>query len=313
MYVEQGEMFDGLIAAGFTPTQVSALRGIFTQCMLKHVSRGQLSLHGSRPDGATDAVLSLANFPPTGEITDSAVPDSEGEMRNGWALDVVFGAVRFGGAVVFDGPVFNNGGFAAMPIGSVIQWAGAIADIPSGWALMDGTSNASPGSGIDMRGMVPYGYSGAGDFATIGGTIAVALATTFSGSGTVSLVGNNLSNHYHKMVKSTVVSAIADHPSHTHTVPHSGTEGTGTPGTVDTAYGGGSFTTSGPSVTLSHSASSGDTYVLTGTEVDADGDPFTLTPTGTSSISTIASGLSVGTPSTVRPAGKVLAYIEKVA
>jgi hypothetical protein len=33
----------------------------------------------------------------------------------------------------------------------------------------------------------------------------------------------------------------------------------------------------------------------------------------TASISTIAGGLSIGTPSTVRPAGKVLAFIERLA
>ncbi len=317
MYVEQGEMFDGLISAGFTPTQVAALRGIFTQCMLNHVSRGTLSLHGGLPEGATGAVLSLANFPPTGEITNSDVPDGEGEMRNGWALDVIFGAVRFGGAVVFDGDVVDNGGtLATLPVGSVILWAGAIGSIPTGWALMDGTANAS-GSGIDMRGMVPYGYSGAGDFATIGGSIAAAFTADIqSGNPTFALTVNSavtgitISAHAASSGGTTVSTEVdiwsVDDAPGTGLEAFDGTNADATflsgdaNDITDVGHDHNILKSNIATALADHtitepSAGAGHTHTAT---IDADG---------------FADELNIATPTVVRTPGVVLAYIEKIA
>ncbi|WP_055394730.1 phage baseplate protein [Flagellimonas eckloniae] len=54
---------------------------------------------------------------------------------------------------------------AKMPIGGIIMWAGAIADIPDGWALCDG-SNGTP----DLSGRFIVGYDSGDDDYDIGDT-----------------------------------------------------------------------------------------------------------------------------------------------
>jgi hypothetical protein len=238
-----------------------------------------------------------------------------------------------------------TGGAATLPAGTVTLWAGDVGDIPTGWALMDGTANSvgNGGSGIDMRGLIPYGYSGAGDFATIGGSIVVALATGFSGSGTAALtIATNTtgitvdahSSHTHdtSLAGSTVASLLLAHGAaactvtdsgHTHTVDSfsanigdssatspasvvtsvdasTSLETTGitvdTPSLSHTGTGSVSLTSGGPSASLTHS-------------VNDSGHGHT----GTVTINDVAAGLTIGTPTTVRTPGVVLAYIEKLA
>jgi len=68
-----------------------------------------------------------------------------------------------------------------IPTGLISMWSGAIANIPNGWALCDGT-NGTP----NLSGKFIVGYSAAdGDYNAIGKT---------GGSKTVTLIKNNLPN-----------------------------------------------------------------------------------------------------------------------
>lgn len=186
-----------------------------------------------------------------------------------------------------DGTAFS--GLGALPIGSVIQWAGAIGSIPTGWALMDGTANAS-GSGIDMRGQVGYGYSGAGDFATIGGTISITLTATLLGNGGSTAV--SIDGHSGAGSTNTGTQALAFDP---------------TPISEDFQ--------SGASFTL---------YAFDESPVISP-DPHSHTMSGsaiaalignhsaTVSNNTLAGNITIDTPTVLRPAGKVLAWIERIS
>lgn len=69
---------------------------------------------------------------------------------------------------------------AAMPIGGIIMWSGAIIAIPSGWALCDGTSGTP-----NLR-----------DRFVVGAGSAYAVGAT-GGAATVTLVEANLPSHSH--------------------------------------------------------------------------------------------------------------------
>jgi len=91
----------GLLEEAKTPQAlIDALRFLLGNCTAELTHRGSLALLGNRKEGATDAVLQLANY--GNGLTDNlTLPDSTtGEMPNGWALDVLGGAVRFQGQVV---------------------------------------------------------------------------------------------------------------------------------------------------------------------------------------------------------------------
>ena len=74
-------------------------------------------------------------------------------------------------------------GDAAIPSGLISMWSGTIANIPSGWALCNG-SNGTP----DLRGRFVVGYSGSGDYASIGNT---------GGSDSRTLTTANMPSHNH--------------------------------------------------------------------------------------------------------------------
>lgn len=133
MYTKHIALFQGLAASGFSPAQIAGLTTVFGQCLLDLEHRGSLSLLGERPAGATDAVFRLANYPPDGTVDNTTMPDAEGEMPNGWAMDVEAGAVRFRGPVIFDGPV--GGDFGVFQPLMAVLWLGDPGDIPSGWAM----------------------------------------------------------------------------------------------------------------------------------------------------------------------------------
>lgn len=53
-----------------------------------------------------------------------------------------------------------------LPVGSIIMWRGAVASVPVGWRICDGT-----GGTLDMRGCVPVGVDAAqAEFDTLGET-----------------------------------------------------------------------------------------------------------------------------------------------
>ena len=201
---------------------------------------------------------------------------------------------------------------SSMPTGSVMLWAGSIGSIPTGWALMDGTANVT-GSGIDMRGQVPYGYSGAGDFATIGATIAIALATSFSGSSTSSVTIANA-------VTGITVSAHDDNNS---TFPTTNVGSTLTVAPTNASLATGAdfdaliwLQVDGTPAVTAHSHNVDEDEIsaaLTNHTITEPNAGAGHSHTGTVSNSTIASSLTINTPSTVRSPGKVLAFIEKIA
>ena len=318
MYAKHTAMISAMEGAGFTPAQITALIGLFGQCMLDLEHRGSLAMLGSRPEGATDAVVHIANYPHAGTTTNDTEPDSEGNLPNGWGLWVEFGGAKFDGPVCFNGPLgcgdaAGDGIFALFPVGTILPWARAIAQIPTNWVLMDGVANAA-GSGINMGGQVQYGYlSGDPTFGTIGGSISAALTwsgAALAGSSTTSLTIDN---------NSTAVT-VNDHAAHTHSVSingsdiatvlndhtYSGNQGDVTAGSTDVAFGGGVYAHSG-------SGSLGVTSGNPGAALTHTVNNSIHTHTGTVSNSSIAGNFTVNAPATVRPAGKVIAYIEKIA
>lgn len=235
--------------------------------------------------------------------------------------------------------------WSALPAGCAVLWTRDVAEIPSGWAQMNGTDNSvgNGGSGIDMRGMVPYGYSGAGDFATVGASIAAALTVAFAGTGNVTTSSNGA--HVHNIEHESIAAAIT---VTTAALSHSASSGGSLVSTetftqefaVFSANVGDSAPTSATSVvTEVGGATSGSGVTdastaniakstIAGALADHAGGAATIaaveTPstfdtssdgahTHTASISTIADGLSFSSVTTVRPAGKVLVYIEKLA
>lgn len=301
---------------------VEVLRFMLGNCQANLRHNGTLLMDSSRPLGATDAVLTVKNSPHAPETLETESPS------NGYAADF-WGKVRFRGVAQFDQAIMGDGGVFQPLMG--VLWMGAIADIPAGWALMDGTANSvgNGGSGIDMRGMVPYGYSGAGDFATIGGTIAVALATSFSGSGNVTTSTDP--GHNHEITGTEIsgaisISAHAAEPGSEYTnycifgvadgVSDPVFDGTTAPDSDYTNDEGtpGRVTVQGHRHTITHTAIADS---LTSHTISTTGSNAETTSGGshshTASISTIAGGLSIGTPTTVRSPGKVVAFIEKLA
>lgn len=129
-------------------------------------------------------------------------------------------------------------GWAALPSGIIVMWAGTLATIPSGWRLCDGSSGTP-----DLRDKF---VKGAANLANPGST-------------------GGASTHTHSVTTNV---AVADHASHTHTLATiagtvSGSTTTNnivqTGGGLSTASGTGnnanlrsSTTTGGPSATLTH-------------------------------------------------------------
>lgn len=302
------------------------LEQILGDCESALTHNGTLDINEALKAGATGAVVNISNgyIAPNDATT---APDANGELPNGWA-QIINGGAWFKGQVKFDQAPVGDGGFG-LPAGAVVLWAGAIGSIPTGWALMDGTANSvgNGGSGIDMRGMIPYGYSGSGDFATIGGSIAVALATSFSGSGTANTSTDPGHNHE---ITGTEISGAISISAHADNDSTFATESNGaslTPGLFDAGLMAGSdydawiwLQADGTPAVAGHThnvdqdnisaALTNHTVSTTATNAETeDGGSHLHTVT----ISDIASGLTVGTPTTVRTPGKVVAFIEKLA
>ncbi len=132
--------------------------------------------------------------------------------------------------------------FFMVPTGTVIMWSGALAEIPSGWQLCDGTNGT-----LDLRDRFVYGVVSPEDPCSTGG--AAVHSHTFSD--TISSSTNSAAGHTHSYTGvpthnhpvgafSGSLAAIGDHThtmnpsgvnsgsagSHSHTYPYSNSYGT---------------------------------------------------------------------------------------
>ena len=82
-------------------------------------------------------------------------------------------------ATQFIGDGASLSGVDAIPAGLVAMWSGAVADIPDNWILCAGNTVSSYGETVngsstysvpDLQGRFIVGYSGSGDYASIGST-----------------------------------------------------------------------------------------------------------------------------------------------
>ena len=84
-------------------------------------------------------------------------------------------------------------GYGTIPIGGIIMWSGAIANIPTGWALCNGITNGTP----DLRNKFIVGAGSVYAVAAIGGTADAVVpehnhSASFSGDNSLSsLIGAN--------------------------------------------------------------------------------------------------------------------------
>lgn len=213
--------------------------------------------------------------------------------------------------------------WSAFPAGTVTLWAGSVGSIPSGWALMDGTANSvgNGGSGIDMRGMIPYGYSGSGAFATIGASVAL----TFTGA---EINGNSTTP---SVVNSNTTGITVNTPSLSHA-------GVVSPNAFDTLATNLDISPAPTTQDMAHGASAnhyvwlvanGEPLVLpTSHDHSVDHDDVaaalqnhsasacTVSDSGhthTVHIDNLAANLVLDPPTTLRTPGVVLAYIEKLS
>ena len=92
----------------------------------------------------------------------------------------------------------GSGGGGNVAVGSIMMWSGAIADIPTGWQLCDGSGN-SP----DLRDRFVVGSGSTYPVGSTGGSADSALPShthTWSGSGTSNgTTDSQLSNHSHNV------------------------------------------------------------------------------------------------------------------
>ncbi len=130
---------------------------------------------------------------------------------------------------------------ALLPAGLISMWAGLLSAIPAGWALCDG-NNGTP----DLRSKFIKGAAAGADPGATGG----AASQSYTPAGSCS--GAAVSAHSG--------TAVADHPSHTHTGASAGTTpklftsntSSGVPGV-----------SGGPSVTLTHTVTQPANHTVT--------------------------------------------------
>jgi hypothetical protein len=324
MYSKQGALLQQFYEA-LEPRAADAMFALLGQCQHDLEHRGRLSILNTLPASASGAVVTVANYPIPPHNYKTQYPS------NGLAMEV-FGKAKFNGVVEFAQEQIGAG---AIPAGAMWMWVGAIGDIPAGWAIMDGTANSvgNGGSGIDMRGYLPMQYTGSGDFANIGDTVAADLATTFSGTGNVTTSTDG--SHTHELSEAAFDAVVTiNTPALTHVAGTSfstaltvfGVDDTPSQQVFDgTTAPDSNYDTADGEVTISghrhaiaasdvvaaisnHSATACTTSFSTNLEIPASGDH-----SHTVSRSLVAAGLSIGTPSTIRPPGKVVAFIEKLA
>ena len=100
-------------------------------------------------------------------------------------------------------PVWKAPAAASLPAGLIVMWSGTLANIPSGWNLCDGTLGTP-----DLRDRFIKGPAAAEEPGATGG------ASTHTHAGHANHVVTQPSAHAALVHSGT---AVADHPSHTHT------------------------------------------------------------------------------------------------
>lgn len=385
MFTKQAMLLERL--RGYLGDEPTSIIAQLANCQAELEHRGPLTLTGTRPVDARDAMLMIDNFPIKPQ-QNGALPGVNG-LNNGWAIDVRKGSVRFRGGIVGEGwwakasgdwvdvagnyqsyvdcvvctdkdgtelvpsqtvriylprnsvmdpnvraddvihfyldlngtAICDDPFVMDLPIGSKRELlAGDPADYPSrGWYIANGTNST-----VNAGGGVSYGYTGVAPFDTVGGTVTVALTgATITGSGTAALTiaSANLGTHGHSNTLAapahthTYSGTVNAESSHTHTLTVTGNDGTVAAGTADVGYPvGGVFTTSAGSSHdhgFSGTTSGASATTLTGGITDADLGSHGH-PGSTVSISTIAGGLSLGTPSAIRPAGYTTLVLQRM-
>jgi hypothetical protein len=133
------------------------------------------------------------------------------------------------------------GSDASIPSGLIAMWAGVLANIPNGWHLCDGL-NGTP----DLRSKFIKGSAAGAESGVTGGAASVSYTPQGSNSGAA--------------VSAHSGTAVADHPSHTHTGASAGT----TPKlfTSNTSSGVPGIS-GGPSVTLTHTVTQPANHTVT--------------------------------------------------
>jgi len=172
-----------------------------------------------------------------------------------------------------------------------------------GWFLADGLNGT-----VDLNGeLIGYGYTGAGDYATVGASVSSSFTATISGNGgTVTSSGHTIT--------------IATHSNHNHSIEHESIRDaitaamtSGTPEDADSGSGYSMvYWSSTPTITLT-AVVSPSTFV-TGFEDPALSHSVTSTNphTHTVSIDSVAAGLTVNSPSGNRPPGRVVIRLQRV-
>lgn len=193
--------------------------------------------------------------------------------------------------------------------------SGTAADYASGlrgWFLADGANGT-----VDLDGpLIGYGYTGAGDYATVGNSVSASFTATISGNGGTVTTSS-----------ATTGVTVSAHTAHTHSIEHESIEAALSSLTA-TSY---AELSDDDAVNTYNRSSGGEgfpqdtghTHSLVANtspstfNTSSDG-PTTHTVndsghTHTVSIDTMAAGLSIGTPSANRPAGKVVIRIQRVS
>ena len=324
----QTGIFDAIYDAVGTAEIAEALRGT-GNCEAKKLHRGPLALLMTGEKGRRDATLTVARYPSKPETLATENPS------NGYAADFI-GKVRIRGWLQLDQGIVGGGIanfeqlLALFPVGFRMQWHDEN-NIPTGWAIMDGTANSvgNGGSGIDRGGRVGYSYiSGDPTFGTLGAAVAISLASSLSGDGTT-VSTNTTGAHGHSVSGSEVAASIqiSAHDDNNSTFPTTSVGSTLTVAPVNASLAAGSdfdaliwLQTNGTPAVAGHAHNVDEDEIsaaLTNHTVSTSGVAAETDSVGdhshTSNINTIAGKLSIGTPTTVRPPGVVELWIEKLA
>jgi hypothetical protein len=174
MYDDYTTLFENL-RESLPGEAVDILQSIFTQCRLPLSHDGPIDTNFRTPavlDETTAGSGGCAIYSPANTL---------------WKTE---GDAYFGGKVTFKDTSWVD----LLPVHAVIQWAGAAADVPNKWAIMDGTANsvANGGSGIDMTGHVVKGKaSGTPDNTPAGANTHGHTSSTADSNTTGITTGNN--------------------------------------------------------------------------------------------------------------------------
>lgn len=153
--------------------------------------------------------VSVASSITTNSVTTSVVSVASSVLV-GSGVTITTSSVQVTAGIVTASTFFGNG---TIPIGGIIMWSGTIANIPTGWALCNG-SNGTP----DLRNR--FIVAAGTDTANVWGFNATTGAQTFTSSQTSVGVNSTGGRIAHQLT-------IAELAAHTHTYSDRTNEGTG--------------------------------------------------------------------------------------